>query len=52
MTTTRYKIIAIQAAGFEDIDYGIKDTITGDRIGDWFQSRGDAEYWLAITGLQ
>ena len=52
MTTARYKIIAMQAAGFEGIDYGIKDTITGEWIGDWFKSRKDAEHWLAVTGLQ
>ena len=52
MTTTRYKIIAVQAAGYDGIDYCIKDMVTGQRIGDWFQSREDAEHWLAITGLQ
>lgn len=51
MTTIRYEIIAIQVEGFS-IDYMIKDTITGDRIGDWFETREAAEYWLAITGLQ
>ena len=49
---TRYKIIAIQAAGCEGTDYMIRDTITGEQIGDWFQSRENAERWLAITGLQ
>ena len=41
--TTRYKIIAIQVEGFEGIDYMIKDTITGDRISDYFESRESAD---------
>ena len=49
---SRYKIIAIQVEGFEDIDYVVQDTVTGHRISDWFQSREAAEYWLVITGLQ
>ena len=50
--TSRYKIIAIQTPEAEFAYYIIKDMITKDRISPWFEAPEDAEYWLAITGLQ
>ena len=45
---SRHRIMAVQAEGEEFPDYIVKDTVTGARLGPWFETPEDAELWLDL----